>query len=167
MSPKRFDPFALLLDLNHYCFDDRETWLRMSLHKKIFSFKFLVTWCSYPASRSRGKYQRQYGNLKGLFHTQLKIQMNIPMSMVQWLLTHDGLASEISGTALSWVIKSFQKNWIKEIKTTLCCLPPFPSQTISTLSTPLAWPALPYDEVGGAHQKFWIKPLKETNLSMA
>ena len=70
------DPFALLLDLHCFtCFDDQETSTRMSLHKEIVSFEFLVTWSGFPALRSWGKYQRQYGNLKGVFHTQLKMQI--------------------------------------------------------------------------------------------
>ena len=48
---------------------------RMFLHKKIISFKLFVTWSSFPASRSQGKYQRQYGNLKRTFHAQLKMKI--------------------------------------------------------------------------------------------
>lgn len=57
----------------------------------------------------------------------------------KWLITYDGLANEIFGLVLSndpgfFVLKA---NWIKIIKSTLYCLPPFPSKTISTLSTHL------------------------------
>lgn len=51
------------------CFDDRETSTRMLLNKKIVQlFQFLVNWSSVPALRSRGKYQRQYVNLSGIYN---------------------------------------------------------------------------------------------------
>lgn len=68
----------------------------------------------------------------------------------------------------------FLKNWFKIIKSTLYCLPPFPSKTISTLSTLLLHVSPPslggtpiWKGNGDASWKIWTKTLKETNVTVA